>query len=376
MKKYLFIGTLSALLIGQGTRRMGPTGTHDLRWLSTQKAKLKNIPQEELERIVNTELAAHNNRANQMIAPYAVRVERRDGVDATGESLTGTMDEVDEYGQARTQLTEVPGETAFPLRRFQFAAGFTEEFFRKKDGAAMASALKNAQAAHRRKLVGEIRDRMFSPVSYDFQDRLTDNKVFKVQALYNGNGAVPPLSPNLKSFDGTHSHYMGFTGWTADNVRAAVNNTREHSDSSQVEIHIAAADEGAFRNLDGFAPATDIDVRVSVNETVATRAAEYRNSGNRFIGRFDGCDVHVKPWIFDGYLSAVDVSQPFLGIRHPDDREDEGLRMIGKIVSFPLQSDYWGAEFGIGVRRRGGATVAHMAAQAPGEYTDPTGRLW
>lgn len=81
----------------------------------------------------------------------------------------------------------------------------------------------------------------------------------------------------------------------------------------------------------------------------------------------------VRPWIYENYVAAVDISDPVLGIRHPDDREDEGLRMIGQIATFPLQSEYWGAEFGIGVRRRGGAAMAQLGAS---RYTDPTGKRW
>jgi hypothetical protein len=151
---------------------------------------------------------------------------------------------------------------------------------------------------------------------------------------------------------------------------------REHTDSGQVEVHIAGINEGTVRTFPGFAPATDVQLNVSVNQTTAARALDTRNTSNRFIGRFDGVDVHVKPWIFDNYACAVDVADPALGIRHPDDVQDEGLRPIGQIVTFPLQSEYWGAEFGIGARRRGGAAVAQFNAAAANTYTDPTGRNW
>lgn len=380
MKKMFFLGHIGALLASAASatpRRLGPTGTYDLEWLRNQRTnRLNTLSQAELERVVTTELAAHNRRAEQMIAPYAVRVDRRDGVDATGSLLTGTMTRVDEYGRARTQTTGRPGDTAFPLERFQFAVGFTADFFRKRTGADLVASLENAQAAHRKQLVAEIRDRLFSPFNYDFQDFLTDGKVINVKALYNNDGSTPPDSPNLVSFGSTHNHYLGFVGWTADNFRALINAVREHTDSGQVEAHIAATNEGDVRNFEGFAPAQDIEVTVNANTSVATRSLDTRNTTNRFIGRFDGVSVFVKPWVFDDYACAVDVSDPVLGIRHPDDREDEGLRLVGQITTFPLQSDYFGAEFGIGVRRRGGAAIADFGATTPGVYRDPTGRSW
>lgn len=376
MKKYLFLGALGIIAAAPSTtRRMGPTGTYDLQTLrNNRRDRLSTLPLDEVTRVVQTELAAHNRRAGEMIGAYAMRVSTRDSVDATGQLLTGEMFEVDEYGRAPTQITGRPGETYFPLRRYQFAAGFTADFLRKRTPADLVAVLENAQAAHRRELIRQIQHRIFSPFNYDFEDFLADGKVFNVKAFYNGDGVIPPAGVNMQPMKADHNHYMAFSGLTADNLRQVINNTREHSDSGQVEVHISAVDEGAVRNLEGFAPATDIQVTVNGGGSVtANRPLDTRNVGNRFIGRFDGVDVYVKPWVYDHYAAAVDMGSPALGIRHPDDREDEGLRMIGQIATFPLQSDYWGAEFGIGVHRRGGVTVAQFNAS---QYTDPTGRIW
>lgn len=375
MKKMFFLGALAA---AAAPRRMGPTGTYDLQFLRNNRTdRLNTLNLDEVARVVTTELAAHNSRAEQMISAYATRVSTRDGVDVTGQTLTGEMTEVDEYGRASTQTNGRPGDTSFPLRRYQFAAGYTADFFRKRTGADLIAVLENAQAAHRRELIRQIQHRLFSPFNYDFEDFLTDGKVFNVKAFYNGDGVTPPPGINLQEFGADHSHYMAFTSLTEDNFRATINNTREHSDSGLVEVHISAVNEGVVRTFPGFAPATDIQVTVNGGGGVtANRALDTRNPGNRFIGRFDGVDVYVKPWIYDNYSAVVDMGDAPLGIRHPDDREDEGLRMIGQITTFPLQSDYWGAEFGIGVRRRGGVTVAQFNASVAGQYLDPTGRIW
>lgn len=378
MKKLLFHSlALGAALATTTTRALGPTGTYDLQWLQGQRnARLNQLPLQNVQQIVDTYLQAHNTRASQMIAAYAVRVPRRDGVDLTGNILTGTMTEVDEYGRARTQRPGLPGDVWFPLRRYQFAAGFTADFFRKRTAGDLIGVLENATAAHRKQLVKEIRDRLFSNTNYQFEDTLTDRKVYTVKGLYNNDGTVPPTSPNLVDFAGTHNHYLGFTSWTEANFRALINAVREHSDSGQIEVHISGVNEGDVRGFTNFAPATDIQVNVSGNLTTASRPLDTRNVNNRFIGRFDGVDVWVKPWVFDNYACAVDTADPVLGIRHPDDVEDEGLRPVGQIATFPLQSEYWGAEFGVGVRRRGGAAIGQFNSPANGTYVDPTGRIW
>lgn len=381
MKKFLFLAPLLTSAMGSAiatSRRLGPTATYDLEWLRNQRngRVLTSINATDLQRIVDTELAAHNARTQAMIGQYAARVPSRDGVDATGQSLTGSMTEVDEYGRARTQRPPQLGATYFPLRRYQFAAGFTADFFRKRTGADVVAVLENAQAAHRRELVKQIRDRIFSPFNYDFEDFLTDGKVFNVKAFYNNDGSVPPVSPNLTTFAGTHNHYLGFTALDGAAMQAMINGVREHSDGAEVEVHISAIDEATVVALPGFAVAQDVNVRVSVNQTVAVQTTDRSNLNSRYLGQYQGAAVYVKAWIFDHYGLAVDVSDPALGIRHPDDVQDEGLRPIGSIATFPLQSEYWGAEFGIGVRRRGGMVVAQFNSASAGQYTDPTGRSW
>jgi len=376
MKKFLFLSPMLALAAAT-PRRLGVTGTYDLAWLRVNfDRKLRDLDTGQLLTVVQTELAAHNERAAAMVAAFAVRVDKRETVDASGTNLTGTMTEVDEYGRARTQTAGVAGDVAFPLRRYQFAAGYTADFFRKGTAQDFVEVLDNAQAAHRKELVKQIRDRLFSPVNYNFQDFLTDGKTVNVRALFNADGTVAPTSPNLVNFDGTHTHYLGFTALNSTNLSALIATVREHGDDTNVEVHLAQAQEAAVKALAGFAPVMDVQIQVASTSTVAVGALNTANPANRKIGRYDGADVFVKPWVFDNYGLAIDTNSQALGIRHPDDLEDEGLRPIGQIVTFPLQSDYWGAEFGIGTRNRRGAAVAQFNSGTAGVYTDPTGRSW
>lgn len=376
MKKYLFLSSVLAIAAAV-PRRAGVTGTYDLAWLRVNyDRRLRDLDLNQLQTVVDTELAAHNERANAMVAAFATRVDKRETVDASGTNLTGTMTEVDEYGRARTQIAGVAGDVAFPLRRYQFTAGYTADFFRKRTAQDFVEILDNAQAAHRKELVKQIRDRLFSPLNYSFEDFLTDKKAVNIKGLFNADGTVPPVSPNLVSFDGTHTHYLGFTALTAPNLSALIATVREHGDDTNVEVHLAQAQEAAVKALPGFAPVMDVQLQVTTTTTVAVGALNTANPANRKIGRYDGADVFVKPWVFDNYGVAIDVNSQPLGIRHPDDVADEGLRPIGQIITFPLQSDFWGAEFGIGTRNRRGAAVAQFNSGTPGVYTDPTGRSW
>lgn len=356
-----------------GPVRFGTTGTYDLEWLKSQRGTpVVRLPTAEVERIVATELAAHNARAEQMISAYAEPVATRDGVDATGQLLSGEMERADENSRVRTQVNGKPSETNFPLERFQVAAGFTADFLRERTGYDLVLRLEMSTARHRNTLIKLIAERLLSPFNYEFQDSLVDDKVLRIKALYNADGIVPPVSGNLVKFDGTHSHYMGFTGYTEANFRALLNNVREHTDGN-VELHVAAADEGTIRTFPGFTPAVDAQI-IAGSGLTTTRRAAGTNPNNRYIGRFEGADVLVKPWVPDHYAIAEDMTNPALGIR--GGRNGTGLYLAGTIATFPLQSEYMQSEMGVGVKRRGAAAVAQFNAAQAGEYTDPTNALW
>lgn len=356
-----------------GPIRIGNTGTHDLEWLKSQRGTpVVKLDTAEVERIVNTELTAHNTRAEQMIASYAEVVTNRDGVDATGQLLAGEMERADENSRVRTQVNSAPQPAYFPLDRYQASVGFTADFLREASGSDLVTRLEGAQARHRGSLVRAIAERLLSPFSYQFQDYMTDNKVFTVNALYNADGTQPPVNGNLVAFTGDHSHYMGFTQYTEANFRALLNNVREHTNGA-VELHVAAADEGTIRTFAGFTPAVDAQI-VAGSGVTTTRRALGTNPNNRYIGRFEGADVLVKPWVPDHYAIAEDMTNPALGIR--GGRRGIGLYLAGSIATFPLQSEYMQADFGVGVRRRGAAAVAQFNSAQAGQYTDPTNAIW
>lgn len=355
-----------------GPVRFG-TGTYDLEWLKNQRSgSIMQLPLVEVERIVNTELAAHNARAEQMISSYAQVVTARDGVDATGQLLSGEMERADENSRVRTQVHSKPGEVYFPLERFQVSAGFTADFLRAATGAELTARLAASTARHRNTLIKLIGERLLSPFTYESQDVLVDNKILSIKALYNGDGVVPPAGTNLTSFSGTHSHYLGFTSFTEVNLRKLLNTVREHTDGN-VELHVAAIDEGTLRTFASFTPALDAQI-IAGSGLSTTRRAQGTNPNNRYIGRFDGADVCVKPWVPDHYAVAQDMDNPALGIR--GGRNGIGLYLAGQIATFPLQSEYMNADLGVGVRSRGAAAVGQFNAAVAGEYTDPTSAPW
>ncbi len=372
-RKYFFLGALSAALAS--APRAGRTGTLDLRDL--QNITNQTVPQyglADVQAAVQNELAIHNGLYQDMVANLAAPVPDRQLADASGQLLDGTMQEVDEYGRVRTQKPGPVGKVGFPLRRYQFGIGFTGDYLQTATPAQVATATQNAQAAHRRQLITSVRNALFSPVNYTFADFLTDNMEIPVKALYNGDGTAPTMGPNAEVFDGTHNHYLAFTSFTSAGLDALINTVAEHTNNAAIEVYINVADETAVRGFTGFTPALDSQIIVAQGTAMTVQRLDTGRQNNRLIGRYRGADIYVKSWVYSHYAVAVDTNAAVkpLGLREPTNAALRGLRMVGSIITFPLQSEYWGAEFGMGARNRSAAAVAQFNAAQAGTYQDPT----
>lgn len=382
MRKYFSMSVAlgAALALTSLPRRGARTGTYDLRDL--QNITNQTVIQaglEDVQAAVQAELAVHNNQVNDMTAILVSPATNRIVPDASGLMLDGEMRKVDEYGRVATQKTGAPELIGIPMDRYQFGVGFTGDYLQRATPAQIAISTRNAEAADRRQVIRLIRNRLFNPSNSDFYDYLRDNTKLSVKALYNNDGVfTPPLGPNGETFDATHNHFMGFTAFTAANLDALIQNVAEHTNDAKIEVYLNVAQEQAVRGFTGFTAAVDPSLIVSVNQTVTVERLNTGRQNNRLIGRYNGADIWVKSWIFPNYGAAVDANatnKP-LARREPTGEDaivgTPGLRMVGSIVTFPLQSEYWGREIGFGVRNRGAAAVAQFNSGVNGTYNDPT----
>ncbi|THF70496.1 hypothetical protein E7T06_07265 [Deinococcus sp. Arct2-2] len=383
MRKFVSLGSLTllgaALSMSSGARRGVRTGTYDLRDL--QNVTNQTVIQfglEDVQGAVQAELAVHNTQVNDMVGTLVSAAPSRIVADASGLMLDGEMREVDEYGRVATQKTGAPDQIGIPMRRYQFGVGFTGDFLSRATPAQVAIATYNAESADRRKTIQLVRNTLFNPFNTSFYDFLRDNMELKTKGLYNADGTTPPLGPNAETFDGTHNHYMGFTAFNPAALDALILNVAEHTNNAKIEVDLNVAQEAAVRAFPNFTPAVDPNVIVSVNQQVTVQRLNTGRQNNRMIGIYNGAEIWIKSWIFPNYGLAVDTNAPVKPIaRREPVGEDSiigqpGLRMVGTIVTFPLQSEYWGREAGYGVRNRGAAAVAQFNSGTPGVYADPT----
>jgi hypothetical protein len=349
-----------------------PTGTHtlaDLQRITDQTVTQFGI--ENVLPVIQAELEAHNRVLNENMAAFVQMTTERE--EAAGGSTSFDMEEADEYNRPRSQKPGDPYKVGYPLRRFTAAAGWTAEFFNIATPATLAERLLEVQAAHARELQRGIRAALLRGTNYDFKPYIADlrDTVVNVKALYNADGDVPPLGPQLDSFVGSHNHYLANASLTNAAVAGLINTVAEHSLNANIKIWINKADEAAYHALTDFRPHIDIRERPRLDQNVSALALDTGNVNNRAIGLINGAEVWIKPWMVANYSVAVNLSaadKP-LKKRETVQAARRGLRPIAEVANFPLQANVFEALFGFGAFNRGAAAVLFHAGAS---YVTPS----
>lgn len=320
--------------------------------------------------VLQRDLENHNAIMRDIMTPFADMTTDRQRIQGTSQS--GEMIEADEFSRGPTQK-DLPGQTVgFPLKRYQYAVGWTRDYLRRRTPADIAVSQITAERAHIRQVIAQMKRAIFNPTNYTHRDMLVDNIDFPVKALVNADGAGIADGPNGEQFDGTtHTHYLGSATLTTAAVDAALATLVEHGHGQNVIIHINKANEAAFRALTGFVAFVDPSLTPPITGTVPDQTLDITRLDNRQIGRYNGATVWVKPWMVANYLWAAALGsalKPF-AFREQEDTAMRGLYLAGEIDAFPLRTQYLHAEFGIGVWNRTNGVVLKFDNAT---YTAPT----
>ena len=353
------------------------TGTYDisslLRPLLGITQSVEEFGMDEVARVLQADLAAHNAAVEEAVREMAEITDKREGV--TGSSADGEMTEVDEYGKGPTQKEEVGGRVAWPLRLFQYNVGWTAKYLQVATPADLVKTQINAQTAHKRAVMRDIRRAIFGAANYNYRDHLIDNMVLNVKRFLNADGDPIPNGPNFEVFDpDTHTHYDANNGWLASALTATVNDVIEHGHGGDVRVAINRADETAVRQLAGFEPfiSARIDRATIASATgVPIGSLDQTRLDNREIGTFAGATVETKSWVPDDYAFVWDRSDPRkpLKFRQRDARALQGLRLAAENSKYPLLVRFQEAEFGTGVGERTNGAVLYVGGSS---YVSPT----
>mgnify|MGYP000688716211 CR=1 FL=1 len=324
-----------------------------------------------IQDIVRAEFLAHDQLMMDMFNQYATPTTAREEADGLGQILDGEFEEADEFSRVRTQKITGGQKLGFPLRKFQFANGWTLEYLERATVAHLAVQALNVQQADVRNKMTYMKKALFSPTNYTFRDsNVTEVVDIGVKALLNGDGSIPPNGPNGETFNGNHTHYVGATTLTTAALDALILNVTEHTSNANVQIHINQAQEAGIRGLTGFIAAWDARIAVANTVTMTNQRLDNSNTQKRFIGFYNGAEVFVKPWVYASYIVAIDVNAPtrVLRMRNPVENAS-GLHLAGRVSPFPLQSEYFQSFFGFGVKNRGAAAILYIGNTT---YADPT----
>lgn len=319
---------------------------------------------------IQQDLAAHNARVAEITAEFATpTTEREEPQPVTGSSRAQRVDEV---GRVTTKKDDNPPKVGYPIDTAQFATGWTADYLLVATPAQMALKTIDAERAMLVEHIAGIRRALLNPVNYTHWGYVDDKTNTQVVALYNGDGQVPPRSPNLATFTGSHNHYLANATLTTQAADALVATVAEHTINARLVTVINPADVAAWKALPGFAPLMDARIRVALDQTVGAAGIDTANQTERDVGYYGGSVVRTRGWMPPGYALCYDANanDRVLRMRQPRQAARQGLRIYTDNMAYPLQAQFFVEQFGYGVYNRAAAAVldfGHASYTAPSD---------
>jgi len=335
---------------------------------------------ERVQAAIVAELEAHNTKMVDMIGSMCKMTTKR--ADTWGAATGGQMVETDEFGRAPTQMKKGIGTIHHPLRQFQYNIGWTANFAKVSSPADLARQTQNAELAHRKMVISQIRQAIYKSSNYTHYDHLVDNYALPVKRLLNADSVNIPAGPNGETFTGsTHTHYDA-ADWSTANAaaklaaaKALVTDVVEHGHGSEkVIVVIALADVSDMEDVSIFTAYQDARLIIKASDQPG-KMLNPTKLDNMPIGVLKGtaAEVWVKPWGVADYWLCTDAGAPederMLAFRQRDSKAAQGLQLASIIENFPLTAQYMTAEFGFGVNYRSNGAVLYTGGAA---WTDAT----
>jgi hypothetical protein len=348
----------------------GTLSTFDtLATLRAASGNVAEIGEDVAFQSISMALATHNQLLSEAIADFvddtSDRLRRYGGPDQM------SMEELDEYGTARTQKIAAGTTLGFPLKFYGGALQWTRLYFQNATGAELAAQVDALMDADVKNTLKQLKWTLLNPVNSTFEDRRVDHVQLPLKGLVNADGAAIPIAPDGTVFNAnTHTHYFGTAAFVASDLTSVINTVVEHFLSGKILVLINQGSEATVRGFTGFYPYFDSRLTPSINNTNATNAnLDVTNLTNRAIGIFGPGEVWVKPWIPAGYVIAIQVgsTQKALVMRTRNAGSGD-LQLLFDIEEHPLRAREYGREFGFGVWNRVAAAVldtAHASYTAP-----------
>jgi hypothetical protein len=297
-----------------------------------------------------------------------------------------------EFGIPRGQNTNISYyQLAYAYQDYDLKLGYTWKFLRDAPSQQIEAIHTKAIQADQALVFRKTMETLF-----DNRSRVTiiNAMSFNVFPLANADGWVPPSYKGVV-FDGTHNHYLTSGAAVVDSgdFEQAVQHLTEHGygwDTGTQIICFANRSEinsirkwrfgqvsanGVTANYD-FVPAIGQPALLVPNaEGLLGGQAPATWNGLRVSGAYMDVMVIEEPLMPVGYMmflstGGVNVDENIVGVREHASPAWRGLKLMpGNQQRYPLIDGYYVHGFGTGVRRRTGAVMVQVTANA--SYTIP-----
>lgn len=355
-----------------------PAGTHTLADLRSNRFQsVADYGLDTIDPIIRADLAAYNRITADAMMELADITTDRQRIYGTS-AVVELMEEGDEFDPGVARKPPTTGVTVgFPLRKYPYAIGWTNDYFLSATPADVAETVLAAQQSYTRTLLRDVKRALFGATNVTFRDRFAIPIVdLAVKALVNADSADIPSGPNGEAFTGSsHTHYDFLDGAvpTQAAMLSAQTDVMEHGHVNDLRQYINLAAEETVRGFARFVPFADPRIVYRTADTPSQNLDIENDGGNRAIGLLGSAVVWVKPWVPAGYVftfAAGDPRKPLVYRQHPV-APLQGMRIAARLNDYPLIADQMESYFGIGVWNRTNGHVLYYAGSASA-YVAPT----
>lgn len=384
-----------------------PTIFGDLDSRDLMDRPVPEIPPSDLFDAIQKVLVMYNELATDVVSVFAVTTQvAKERFDAAmlGGADTAILQPRKEYMRVlATQIAQEQGaenafEVGYPIMAFADRGMFTPEFLLRATVRDVNNKTFDALIRDSNTLYRYVLEAVFENENYMF----TDDKVlgqnlgeYEVKRLLNADD-IPGV---FKKFDGTVVPFNTMNGYKVSGSTNFTNSTFDIAHDYLTDLGldndivylISKADEPAVRNCSNFVPFDPeevgqddpniVDPPPIAGTIVPNPRALVRTP--RSIGRiraadFNSGEVIVLPWMFAGYLFAMDRSaeKPVV-IRESDLAQLRGFRLVSEDGMSPaiggdklIANKFWQRVFGCGVRNRANGCIVQITQNAL--YTPPS----
>lgn len=297
-----------------------------------------------------------------------------------------------EFGIPRGQNTNISYyQLAYAYQDYDLKLGYTWKFLRDAPSQQIEAIHTKAIQADQALVFRKTMETLFDNRS---RQTIINAMTFNVYPLANADGWVPPSYKGV-TFDGTHNHYLTSGNATVDSgdFEMAVNTLTEHGygwdTGTQIVCFANRSEINSIRkwrfgqvsantvvaNFD-FVPALGQPALLVPNaEGLLGGQAPATWNGLRVSGAYMDVMVIEEPLMPVGYMmflstGGVNTDENIIGVREHASPAWRGLKLMpGNQQRYPLIDGYYVHGFGTGVRRRTGAAIVQVTANA--SYTIP-----